>query len=96
MAKYRKKPKVIDAEPYVPGMEDGWAWMSGDGGHQLYDTEAEAKAAAGILHKSCAPIIKTLEGFHEIEPGDWIITGVKGERYPIKPDIFYETYELAI
>ena len=26
-------------------------------------------------------------------PGDWIITGVKGERYPCKPDIFEATYE---
>ncbi len=26
-------------------------------------------------------------------PGDWIITGVKGERYPCKPDIFTATYE---
>jgi len=28
-------------------------------------------------------------------PGDWIITGVKGEYYPCKPDIFAATYELA-
>lgn len=25
--------------------------------------------------------------------GDWIITGVQGERYPCKPDIFEATYE---
>lgn len=29
----------------------------------------------------------------EIHPGDWIITGVKGEKYPCKPDIFEATYE---
>ncbi len=29
------------------------------------------------------------------DPGDWIITGVKGETYPCKPDIFQETYEPA-
>ena len=28
-------------------------------------------------------------------PGDWIITGVKGERYSCKPDIFEATYEPA-
>ncbi len=27
------------------------------------------------------------------EIGDWIITGVKGERYPCKPDIFAATYD---
>lgn len=37
--------------------------------------------------------IKTLEGTMFAQPGDWIITGVKGERYPCKPDIFEATYE---
>lgn len=92
---YRKLPKVIEAVQYQPGMEDGWTWLSGDGGFTLYDTEAEAKRAAGGLWKNCAPIIKTLEGFHEISAGDWIITGVAGERYPCKPDIFAATYEPA-
>lgn len=39
--------------------------------------------------------IHTLEGGHEVTPGDWIITGVKGEHYPCKPDIFEQTYEAA-
>jgi hypothetical protein len=37
--------------------------------------------------------IDTLEGGHRVCPGDWIITGVNGERYPCKPDIFAKTYE---
>ena len=37
--------------------------------------------------------IHTLEGYHIISPGDWIIKGIKGEFYPIKNDIFLETYE---
>ena len=37
--------------------------------------------------------IKTLEGVMRADPGDWIITGVKGERYPCKPDIFEATYD---
>jgi hypothetical protein len=28
-------------------------------------------------------------------PGDWVITGVKNEMYPCKPDIFALTYEEA-
>ena len=39
--------------------------------------------------------IKTLEGCHIVTPGDWIITGVAGEHYPCKPDIFETTYEPA-
>ncbi len=40
--------------------------------------------------------IYTLENtkiLFEVTPGDWIITGVKGEVYPCKPDIFDITYE---
>jgi hypothetical protein len=37
--------------------------------------------------------ISTLEGDLIVTPGDYIITGVKGEHYPCKPDIFEATYE---
>lgn len=37
--------------------------------------------------------IHTLEGDIKAMPGDYIITGVHGEQYPCKPDIFKETYE---
>lgn len=36
--------------------------------------------------------IDTHEGGHIVCPGDWIITGVVGERYPCKPDVFVATY----
>lgn len=39
------------------------------------------------------PTIKTLEGDMLVSDGDWIITGVNGENYPCKPDIFEKTYE---
>ena len=38
-------------------------------------------------------IIHTLEGDMKADPGDFIITGVKGEKYPCKPDVFMATYE---
>ena len=79
--KFRKKPVVIEASQ----------WFK-DGDHQHvrrvshpYDSSENA---------SCA-WIKTLEGGHIVTPGDWIITGVKGEHYPCKPDIFAMTYEPA-
>lgn len=37
--------------------------------------------------------IKTLEGEMVGNPGDWLITGVQGEQYPCKDDIFRATYE---
>ena len=39
--------------------------------------------------------IDTKEGGHIVCPGDWIITGMQGEFYPCKPDIFEATYESA-
>jgi hypothetical protein len=38
-------------------------------------------------------VIHTLEGDMKASLGDFIIKGVKGELYPCKPDIFWETYE---
>lgn len=37
--------------------------------------------------------IQTLEGVMVGNPGDWLITGVKGEQYPCRDDIFRATYE---
>lgn len=37
--------------------------------------------------------IETLEGVMHASAGDYIITGVNGEKYPCKPDIFEKTYE---
>ena len=38
-------------------------------------------------------IIQTLECPLRAAPGDWIITGIRGEQYPCKPDVFEKTYE---
>lgn len=37
--------------------------------------------------------IDTLEGGHTVCPGDWIVTGVQGERYPVEPSVFDMSYE---
>lgn len=40
-------------------------------------------------------VIHTLEGDMRADPGDFIITGLRGEQYPCKPDIFHRTYEFV-
>jgi hypothetical protein len=40
--------------------------------------------------------VDTLEGGHIVCPGDWIVTGINGERYPVKPGIFERTYEPVV
>ncbi len=39
--------------------------------------------------------IDTPEGCLRVEAGDWIITGIAGENYPCKPDIFEQLYTPA-
>jgi hypothetical protein len=86
--KYRKKTVVIDAELYKLGMEDGV--QLSDGSFHAYEDKEYP-----LIFCLCMPAIKTLEGWHIISEGDYIITGIKGERYPCKPDIFEMTYELV-
>lgn len=56
------------------------------------ETDEDACKYCGCVIRSHG-YIKTLEGGHIVCPGDWIVTGVQGERYPVKPDIFAQTYE---
>lgn len=78
--KYRKKPIVIDAVQWWPP------------GHSQH-TPIEGVERGPRDDQPWG--VATLEGFMVANPGDWIITGVKGERYPCKDDIFRATYEPA-
>jgi hypothetical protein len=75
--KFRKIPLIVDAEQWFPGK-----FVEGveEGEYFSDGDQYEAKC-------------KTLEGTFGVSPGDWIVTGVKGERWPIKPDIFEKSYE---
>ena len=82
MSKFRKKPIVIEAEQWFPGIEIDGVDVSG---------------AAQLVNnlQGDQGWIDTLEGGHIVSPGDWIITGIAGEKYPCNPDIFEATYEKA-
>jgi len=82
MAKFRKKPVVIEAWPF---------WKDGD-----YNDVAPVEFVAAIRYDTeDRPYVRTREGPLAVSNGDWIIRGVKGEFYPCKPDIFAEIYEPA-
>jgi len=38
--------------------------------------------------------VNTLEGTMKGKPGDYLIIGVKGEKYPCDREVFEQTYEL--
>ncbi|MEK5395951.1 hypothetical protein [Paenibacillus sp. FSL K6-2859] len=91
--KFRKKPVLVDAVQFTPGLEDGYAcYVVGDGGRFVGYHDKRTPIPPSFRK---VPAIKTIEGFHEISTDDWIITGVAGERYPCKPEIFAQTYEAA-
>jgi hypothetical protein len=77
MAKYRKKPVVIEAVQFTG---DNWG-------------EIETFVPVGKYNDDGTFQIVTLEGEHKCSIGDYVIKGVKGEFYPCKPDIFEMTYE---
>ena len=108
MAKYRKKPIVIDATQWFQNGDhpddDTYEVRPSTGGpfqsegkivryYLLPDDDSQRKCekCSTIMHLH--GWIDTLEGGHNVCPADWIITGIKGERYPCKPDIFEATYE---
>ncbi len=82
MAKYRKKPVVIEAIQYT--------------GENKRDILEFAKNNAWPETCSSAVIITTIDRNNaRIDIGDWLLKGVVGEFYPCKPDIFEQTYELV-
>ncbi|MDO8415507.1 MAG: hypothetical protein Q7S87_04780 [Agitococcus sp.] len=91
--KFRKKPVVIEAVKwtgenlfeiitFISEKPDLRGQIASDKWHEYKD-----------IVKRDGLIIKTLEGQHIANIGDWIIKGVQSEFYPCKPDIFEATYE---
>ena len=93
MAKFTKKPVTISATQWFKNGDHPQVraiapsddlFFTGMGGATLTDREKYG-------------VIGTLESpNHLVTPGDWIITGVAGEHYPCKPDIFEATYGVAL
>lgn len=84
MAKYKKKPIIIEAVQW----------------HKHGDHSCVIEIPDWHLYRETLPnhwmqfgYIKTLEGDYIVTPGDWIIKGVNGEMYPCKSDIFEQTYD---
>ena len=88
MPKFRKKPIVIEAEQFWPDMKP---WPKGVRAVEFIGGESRHADLKSTNYNGW--FINTLEGGHEVTPGDWIIIGIAGEVYPCKPEIFDDTYE---
>jgi len=92
MAKYRKKPVVIEAIAFDELVEHGRQQQTqGPFGGMPWSFQY---AGHPITHENddCY-LIPTLEGTMKMGRDDMLITDVKGEIYPCKRDIFDATYE---
>lgn len=82
--RYRKKPVEIEAVFFNGEMEDMPLWLQENKDFQIITTKSGVPTHATI---------ETLEGKMTAQLGDYIISGVEGEIYPCKPNIFEMTYE---
>jgi hypothetical protein len=91
MAKYRKKPVVIEAVTFEEFVEYG----KQNGGNIVNGMpwSFEYKGQPVTHENDECYLIPTLEGSMKFTPQDMLITGVHGEIYPCKIDIFETTYE---
>ena len=90
MAKFRKKPVVVEARRYEVE-SDGRALIDWINEHS--DERTAYWRDTPNVWGPASIMIPTLEGDMEAAFGDWIIEGVNGEFYPCKPDIFSKTYD---
>ena len=92
MAKFRKKPVVIDAVQIEKRMDilspDWWTLA-------VMSNKVILHGMGKFTRDQPWVEIHTLEGIMRGNAGDWIICGVQGELYPCKREIFEATYESA-
>ncbi len=89
MAKYRKRPVVIEAFQMTKAI-----WRTNDGWPQWALEAWDKDPSEGAIWFNDGKIYcGTLEGIHEIKFDDWVIQGIANEIYPCKPAIFKQTYE---
>lgn len=89
--KFRKKPIVIEAITFRELVAHGLANTTNIVAGMPWSFEYHGHP---ITHETdICYLIPTLEGTMKMGPTDMLVTGVKGEIYPVKQDIFAATYE---
>lgn len=94
MAKYRKRPVVIEAMTFDELVQYGIE----NGGNVVNGLPWSFQINGRPITHDCQTgedryLISTLEGTMEMTRNDMLIIGVQGEAYPCKRDIFAATYE---
>lgn len=80
MAKYRKKPIEVDAIQWT-----------GDNRTTLQEFAGAYITFGGVTLDRA--YVQTLHGVVTLAEGDWLVRGPSRDFWPVKPDIFDESYE---
>lgn len=94
MTKYRKKPIEIEAITFDEMIEHGMNFQEAnivDGVPWSFEYQGHPITYEG---DDCY-LILTLEGNHRMTRNDMLLTGVNGEIYPCKIEIFKKTYDVV-
>lgn len=92
MAKYRSKPKEIEAEQWFPDKSIEGVFTEDD---SKADTNNPWPVNADLLQPVRYFVVTIHQQRVYLEPGDYIITEPDGKHhYPCKPDVFQNNYEL--
>ena len=95
MAKYRKKPIVVEAIQWTGSNLEEIRNFVGSDLIENYIKHFDIERT--LIKQTLSGIaINTLKGTMIVNYGDYIIKGVNNEFYPCKPDIFEQTYEEVI
>lgn len=82
MPKYRKRPIIVEAIQWFPGMNIPYVL---ERGVKLPENERIGEVY-DFLHELTI----------DAKPGDWVMTGVRGEHYVVKDGVFQETYQKVV
>lgn len=103
--RYRKRPVEVEAVELTWGTwSEVCEFVGEDRGFQgvwvhptnsLIFSTGDPLRGVPLGQQRMGLLIHTLEGDMLAIEGDMIVKGVKGEVYPVKPDIFAETYTLV-
>lgn len=106
MARFRKKPVVIDAWLYAPGTRmfatgvdeaqakrDDFVWVVENIAAAYPGSDLSALKYRGGEFKIITLEHKPGDEPLTVDDGDYVIRGLKGEFYPCKPDIFALSYD---
>jgi hypothetical protein len=75
--KFRRKPVTVEAEQWFPGLT----------------IEGAVIAHSGRTAEDGPWQMETQSGWQAVKPADWIVTGIRGCKYPVSNDVFADLYD---